>query len=86
MPVIVISSGGAEERDRATRLGANFFLQKPVKYQDIVSTVRALLAAGTQPGVPAPLKGAKAAKPADLSGAPAPAALDTAREKEQHSN
>jgi CheY-like chemotaxis protein/Tfp pilus assembly protein PilZ len=43
-PVIVISSCGPEERDRITQLGANFFLSKPVKYQDIVATVRALLA------------------------------------------
>ncbi len=42
-PIVVISSGGAEERERASRLGANLFLQKPVKYQDIVATVRALL-------------------------------------------
>jgi uncharacterized protein (TIGR02266 family) len=44
-PIIVISSGGADERERVSRLGANFFLQKPVKYQDIVATVRTLLTA-----------------------------------------
>jgi len=52
LPIIVISSAGDEERERVSRLGANFFLQKPVKYQDIVTTVRALLRAGPQPGAP----------------------------------
>ena len=45
MPVIVISSGAADEDARAASLGAQFFLRKPVRYQDIVSTVRTLLAA-----------------------------------------
>jgi uncharacterized protein (TIGR02266 family) len=52
LPVIVISSAGEEERQKVSRLGANFFLQKPVKYQDIVTTVRTLLLAGPQPGAP----------------------------------
>jgi uncharacterized protein (TIGR02266 family) len=52
LPIVVISSAGDEERERVSRLGANFFLQKPVKYQDIVTTVRALLRAGPQPGAP----------------------------------
>jgi len=43
-PVVVITSGNSEERARAARLGAQFFLQKPVKYQDIVATIRTLLA------------------------------------------
>ncbi len=54
LPIIVISSAGEEERERVSRLGANFFLQKPVKYQDIVTTVRTLLRAGPQPGAPMP--------------------------------
>lgn len=45
MPVIVISSGGSDEDARAAELGAQFFLRKPVKYQDIVATVRTLLTA-----------------------------------------
>lgn len=53
LPIVVISSGAAEERERLARLGANFLLQKPVKYQDIVAAVRQLLAAGAQPGAPA---------------------------------
>jgi uncharacterized protein (TIGR02266 family) len=52
LPIVVISSAGDEERERVSRLGANFFLQKPVKYQDIVTTVRTLLRAGPQPGAP----------------------------------
>jgi uncharacterized protein (TIGR02266 family) len=52
LPIIVISSAGDEERERVSQLGANFFLQKPVKYQDIVATVRTLLRAGPQPGAP----------------------------------
>jgi len=52
LPIIVISSAGDEERERVSRLGANFFLQKPVKYQDIVTTVRTLLRAGPPPGAP----------------------------------
>lgn len=45
IPVVVISSGTADEDQRATDLGAQFFLRKPVKYQDIVATVRTLLVA-----------------------------------------
>ncbi len=79
-PIIVISSGGAEERERLARLGANFFLQKPVKYQDIVATVRTLLSAGARPaaggergsgwGQPRPvdLVGATGARPLDVPG------------------
>ena len=44
LPVVVITSGNAEERARALRLGAQLFVQKPVKYQDIVATIRTLLA------------------------------------------
>ena len=52
LPIVVISSAGDEERERVSQLGANFFLQKPVKYQDIVTTVRTLIRAGPQPGAP----------------------------------
>jgi uncharacterized protein (TIGR02266 family) len=81
LPVVVISSGAAEERERLSRLGVNFLLQKPVKYQDIVATVRTVLAAGAQPGAPgllasepgAPARGddqvgAAPEKPLDTSG------------------
>ncbi len=81
LPVVVISSGGAEERDRLNRLGANFFLQKPVKYQDIVATVRALLRAGGRPSAFMPQRGvgeaaAPAPRPVDLVGADRPRRLD----------
>jgi len=65
LPIVVISSGAAEERERLSRLGANFLLQKPVKYQDIVATVRTVLAAGAQPGAPAVASGPQASAPAD---------------------
>lgn len=47
LPVMVISSGSADEASQATALGAQFFLRKPVKYQDIVATVRTLLTAAS---------------------------------------
>jgi len=65
LPVIVISSGSADEDLRAARLGAQFFLRKPVKYQDIVATVRTLLAAAVggelraEPGGPADPSGGR---------------------------
>ena len=52
LPVVLISSARAEDRERARRLGANAFLQKPASYVDIVGTVRAFLQAGQQPGAP----------------------------------
>ncbi len=67
-PIIVISSGGAEERERVSRLGANFFLQKPVKYQDIVATVRALLTA-TGRSLPSAEHGAPTPQSVNLVGA-----------------
>ena len=54
IPVIVISAGSGDERLQAARLGAHLFLQKPVKCQDIVGTIRALLAAKAQGGSAAP--------------------------------
>ncbi len=51
IPVVVITSGNAEERRQAARLGADFFLQKPVKYQDIIATIRTLLASGGREAV-----------------------------------
>jgi CheY-like chemotaxis protein len=49
-PVIVISGCGAGEREHLARLGADFFLEKPVNYEDIVRTVRALLSVTSRPG------------------------------------
>ena len=45
IPVVVISSGTKSEQEDAARLGAQYFLRKPVKYQEIVAVVRTLLTA-----------------------------------------
>ena len=42
-PVLVISAGGPDARERALALGADVYLQKPVQFGDIISTVRTLL-------------------------------------------
>jgi uncharacterized protein (TIGR02266 family) len=49
IPVIVISGCGAGEREHLAQLGADFFLEKPVNYADIVGTVRALLSVASRP-------------------------------------
>lgn len=79
LPVVVISSGGAEERERVSRLGADFFLQKPVKYQDIVATVRTLLAAGGRPAKQAPSKGVWPPNTVDLVGVGGAKTLERSR-------
>jgi uncharacterized protein (TIGR02266 family) len=43
LPVMVISAGGADARDRALALGVDVYLQKPVQFADIIGTVRTLL-------------------------------------------
>lgn len=43
VPVVVVTAAGGEHRDRASRLGACLYLEKPVKFLDIVDTARALL-------------------------------------------
>lgn len=45
LPVVVISSGSKNEQETSERLGANYFLRKPVKYHDLVAVVRTLLTA-----------------------------------------
>ena len=45
LPVVVITSGGDRERDRLAQLGVAHFLRKPVSYQELAGTVRALLEA-----------------------------------------
>ncbi len=42
-PILVISAGGADARSRALALGVDVYLQKPVQFGDIISTVRTLL-------------------------------------------
>jgi DNA-binding response OmpR family regulator len=39
----VISAGGADARHRATELGVDVYLQKPVQFGDVIHTVRTLL-------------------------------------------
>jgi CheY-like chemotaxis protein len=43
LPIMVISAGGADARQRALDLGVDVYLQKPVQFADIVGTVRSLL-------------------------------------------
>lgn len=43
LPVVVISAGGADAASQARKAGANVFLRKPVRFVDVVETVRALL-------------------------------------------
>jgi uncharacterized protein (TIGR02266 family) len=82
LPIIVISSAGEEERERVSRLGANFFLQKPVKYQDIVTTVRTLLRAGPQPGAPMPARPAPREEPRPAAGGGISDRVDNGARKE----
>jgi uncharacterized protein (TIGR02266 family) len=42
-PVLAISAGGSDARERAVELGVDVYLQKPVKMSEILATVRALL-------------------------------------------
>lgn len=43
MPIVVISAGGKSARARTEPLGVDVFLQKPVKFSDIITTLRTLL-------------------------------------------
>ncbi len=43
VPILVISAGAADARQRALDLGIDVYLQKPVQFADIISTVRTLL-------------------------------------------
>lgn len=45
-PVLVISAGGSEARERAIELGVDVYLQKPVQFAHIIETVRTLLRIG----------------------------------------
>jgi uncharacterized protein (TIGR02266 family) len=42
-PVLAISAGGSDARERAVDLGVDVYLQKPVKIAEILGTVRTLL-------------------------------------------
>ncbi len=43
LPVIAISAGGTDSANQAQKAGANVYLRKPVRFVDVVETVRALL-------------------------------------------
>lgn len=43
VPILVISAGGPDARERAIELGVDVYLQKPVQFADILTTVRTLL-------------------------------------------
>jgi uncharacterized protein (TIGR02266 family) len=43
IPVIVISAGGKDAQERAAKLGVDIYLRKPVKFVDVLETVKQLL-------------------------------------------
>ncbi len=43
IPVVAISAGGQDARERALRLGVDVFLKKPVRFSDVMDTVKQLL-------------------------------------------
>jgi uncharacterized protein (TIGR02266 family) len=46
IPILVISAGASDAKARATALGVDFYLQKPVKFAEVVATVGTLLRIG----------------------------------------
>jgi DNA-binding response OmpR family regulator len=49
MPIVVITSGGEQERERLASLGVALFLRKPVSYQDVAGAIRTLIASRLGP-------------------------------------
>jgi len=43
LPIMVVSAGGPRARERASQLGIDIFLYKPVQFSDVLNTVRTLL-------------------------------------------
>jgi CheY-like chemotaxis protein len=43
IPVVAISAGGLDARDKAVKLGVNVFLRKPVRFAEVMDTVKQLL-------------------------------------------
>lgn len=43
IPVVAISAGGADARERAVKLGVDMFLKKPVRFAEVMDTVKQLL-------------------------------------------
>lgn len=46
IPIIAISAGGKEAQDRAMQLGVDIFLRKPVRFVEVLETVKQLLRIG----------------------------------------
>jgi CheY-like chemotaxis protein len=46
MPIVAISAGGPEARERALALGADAFLRKPVRFVEVLDAVKRLLPLG----------------------------------------
>jgi CheY-like chemotaxis protein len=43
IPVVVISAGGRDAQERALQLGVEVYLRKPVRFADVLETVKKLL-------------------------------------------
>lgn len=43
IPVVAISAGGLDARNKAEKLGVNVFLRKPVRFAEVMDTVKQLL-------------------------------------------
>ncbi len=43
IPVVAISAGGTDARDKALKLGVDVFLKKPVRFAEVMDTVKQLL-------------------------------------------
>lgn len=43
IPIIAISAGGKEAQDRAMQLGVDIYLRKPVRFVEVLETVKQLL-------------------------------------------
>jgi CheY-like chemotaxis protein len=43
VPVVAISAGGQDAKDRAMKLGVTSYLKKPVRFADVMDTVKQLL-------------------------------------------
>jgi CheY-like chemotaxis protein len=43
IPVVAISAGGADAQEQAKNAGASVYLRKPVRFVDVVETIKALL-------------------------------------------
>jgi DNA-binding response OmpR family regulator len=41
--VVAISAGGRDAQDRALKLGVDIYLRKPVKFAEVLETVKQLL-------------------------------------------